>query len=64
MSGTRAGGLKVKAKNLSMNPNFYQAIGSLGGSVKVSKGFGKMPKDKAIEAGRKGGKVSRRRKEK
>ena len=61
MAGTKIGGLKAKKKNLKMNPHFYQVIGGLGGAAKVSKGFGKMPREKASAAGRKGGKISKRR---
>ncbi len=39
---------------------FFRAIGKKGGSKRVTKGFGKMDKQKVREAGRRGGTISRR----
>jgi general stress protein YciG len=64
MAGTHSGGLKTRDKNLKKNPNFYRDIAKLGGLAKVPKGFACMDKDKVIEAGRLGGKVSKRPKNK
>lgn len=55
MSGTSKGGIKARNATLKRNPNHYKEIGKIGGSRKVSKGFGKMSKKQRIEAGRKGG---------
>lgn len=65
MAGTKAGGLKARDTNLSRNgSDFYSRIGKKGGSVLgVRKGFALNPK-LAVEAGRKGGKISRRGKAK
>lgn len=65
MAGTRAGGLKTKAKNLANNPNFYKEIGRKGGKAHSDKpkGFAANPQLARI-AGAKGGKISRRNKEK
>ena len=60
MSGTRAGGLKAynTCKRL-YGEDFYKVQGQKGGSVKVPKGFSMNP-ELAREAGRKGGKISRK----
>lgn len=55
MSGTSKGGIKTRNTILKRNPNHFREIGRIGGSRKVSKGFGKMSKKQRIEAGRKGG---------
>lgn len=52
MSGTIAGGLKVRAINLARNPNYYKDIGRIGG--KRSKGGGFTNPKIAQSAGRKG----------
>lgn len=65
MSGTKAGGLKTRDKNLASNPDYYRIIGAKGGSVKFPKGFAidtrswlekllRRPK-RAVWAGKKGG---------
>lgn len=58
MSGSKAGGLKAREKNLAKDPNFYHIIGSIGGSVRTAKGFA--VNGKAREAGKVGGTRSRR----
>lgn len=71
MSGTRAGALKTKKKNLELNPNFYADIGRIGGKKGVTGGFAsnKVGKDgltgheRAMKVGKIGGMKSRRRKE-
>lgn len=64
MSGTRAGGLKVREKNLAKDPDFYKRIGSIGGQngrgPNYTGGFAGNRK-LASEAGRKGGSISRRK---
>lgn len=61
MAGTKEGGQKAKATTLAKyGEDFYVRTGRMGGSAKVSKGFGKMPKAKVRAAGRKGGQISRR----
>lgn len=61
MSGTRIGGIKARKTNYDRNgKDFYKRIGKLGGSVRgIKKGFAANP-ELAKEAGRKGGKISRR----
>lgn len=69
MAGTTAGGLKAKAKNLAKDPNFYSNIGKEGGKNGNTGGFasdmigddGLTGKQRAIVAGAKGGKISRRK---
>ncbi|WP_081801592.1 general stress protein [Arthrobacter sp. 9MFCol3.1] len=65
MAGTREGGLKAAATNKARygdgtngKPNFYKVIGHLGGKVSKNNPF--KDHDKAVEAGRRGGQVSRR----
>ncbi len=62
MSGTIIGGRKTAKTNKERHgEDFYKKIGHLGGSVKgVAKGFALMPREKRQEAGRKGGKTSKR----
>lgn len=73
MAGTKAGGLKAAQKNLAKNPNFYADIGAKGGSVKGTRGgFAadstcfcdefEWAHQKRQCAGKKGGRVSRRKK--
>ncbi|MBM3210055.1 hypothetical protein FJZ39_01775 [Candidatus Saccharibacteria bacterium] len=62
MAGTKAGGLKAKAKNLAKDPDFYAKIGSKGGQKGRTGGFAANPELARI-AGAKGGRVSRRRKQ-
>ena len=60
MSGTREGGLKAAKTNLERNgKDFYSRIGSRGGKNGHTGGFAANPA-LAREAGRKGGKKSRR----
>ena len=66
MSGTRAGGLKVRDRVLANDPGFYARIGRIGGATKSSKpkGFAWMAihePEKVRRAGIKGGAISRRR---
>lgn len=66
MVGTRIGGMKASLKNKKLHGNdFYQRIGHLGGIAPNSKpkGFASNPA-LAIEAGRKGGRISKRGKAK
>lgn len=60
MVGTKAGGKKAAATNIANNPNFYQEIGRKGGRrTGIIKGFA-LSHERAVEAGRKGGTISRR----
>lgn len=61
MSGTKSGGKKAAATNKkTYGDDFYANIGKKGGSVSgIKKGFALNPK-LAKEAGRKGGKISKR----
>lgn len=59
MAGTKAGGLKAKAKNLAKDPNFYAKIGAKGGQSSNTGGFAANPELARI-AGAKGGRISRR----
>ena len=65
MSGTKAGGIKARKTNLKRHgEDFYRHIGRIGGKVcGIAKGFA-LNHDLAIEAGRKGGSISRRGKSK
>ena len=64
MAGTKAGGQKAASKNIANNPNFYKEIGRKGGSrTGIIKGFA-LSHERAVEAGRKGGTISRRGKAK
>jgi len=62
MSGTKAGAQKTKNKLLALYPNYYAAIGRIGGSRKVPKGFATMPHAKVMAAAAKGGSVPKNRK--
>lgn len=63
MSGSVIGGKKAAEKNLAKNPNFYRELGRRGGSkLGVVKGFASMTHEQLVEASRKGGKISKRRK--
>lgn len=72
MSGTRAGGLKARDKNLARNPNFFAEIGAKGGANGTTGGFAAYtpckckrfggPHHKAQCAGMVGGTISRRKK--
>ena len=60
MAGTKAGGQKILEANLARDPDFYKKIGAKGGSKSgISKGFG-VNRKLAVEAGRRGGLISRR----
>lgn len=60
MPGTREGGRKAAATNkLRYGPDFYPNIGKLGGINSRGGGF-KKGSELAVEAGRKGGKASKR----
>lgn len=59
MSNRREGGLKAKATMLEKDPDYYKKLGRAGGSVKVSKGFGKN-RELASKVGKIGGSRSRR----
>ncbi len=59
MAGTIEGGRKAAATNKSKHgDDFYKSIGGKGGKAKVPKGFAVT--GLAAEAGRKGGKISKR----
>lgn len=59
MAGTKAGGIKAAETNLRRDPNFYARIGSIGGKNGHTGGFAANP-ELAREAGRKGGRISKR----
>lgn len=60
MAGNKAGGLKAAQKNKEKyGDDWYQRIGSLGGKKGTTGGFYANP-ELAREAGRKGGKISKR----
>lgn len=62
MSGTRAGGLKAATTNKQRyGLNFYPEIGRKGGKISRGGGFA-MNHELAAEAGAKGGRASRRTK--
>lgn len=61
MSGTLAGGRKASKTNKKRyGKDFYVNIGAKGGKALVPKGFARMDKEKVIEAGKKGGSISKR----
>lgn len=75
MAGTVEGAKKATATNKKKHDaeylkkygmTFYQYIGSQGGKYGTSdgviKGFAAMPREKRVEAGMKGGTISRRKK--
>ena len=62
MAGTPAGGRKAAATNKQRyGLNFYESIGRKGGKISRGGGFA-MNRALAVEAGRRGGKASRRTK--
>lgn len=62
MAGTQAGGAKAaKTNKKRYGKEFYAQIGAMGGKKGRTGGF-YANRDLAREAGRKGGKISRRRK--
>ena len=69
MAGTKAGAAKARATNLKKHgADFYKRIGAKGGKLGRTGGFasslvgddGMTGRQRAIEAGRKGGRISRR----
>ena len=63
MAGTKESGLAAADTNKrKYGSDFYKRIGAMGGSVKISKGFGKMTAEQRIQAGRRGGSISKRTK--
>ena len=62
MAGTKRGGQKAAATNKQRyGMNFYEEIGRLGGKISRGGGFAKN-RQLAVEAGRKGGRASRKHK--
>lgn len=59
MAGTKEGAQKARDKNLARDPNFYSNIGRIGGKNGTTGGFA-ANRELAREAGRKGGKISKR----
>lgn len=60
MAGTREGGVRAAATNKQRyGLNFYEQIGRKGGRISRGGGFA-MNHELAVEAGRKGGKASRK----
>ena len=65
MAGTKEGGLKAAKSNKERyGSDWYAKIGSIGGKNGHTGGFASMPIEKVREAGRKGGKKSKRGKSK
>jgi general stress protein YciG len=63
MAGTKEGGMRAAETNRRRyGENFYPQIGRKGGKLSRGGGFA-LNHDLAVEAGRKGGQVSRRTKE-
>ena len=63
MAGNREGGLKAAAKNKARDPDFYARIGRKGGKAGHTGGFA-ANRELASEAGKIGGKISKRGKAK
>jgi general stress protein YciG len=60
MAGTKAGGIKAAATNRQRyGLSFYRSIGRKGGKISRGGGFARNH-DLAVEAGRKGGAISKR----
>lgn len=60
MAGTKAGGLKARQTNIERHgKDFYREIGAMGGRNGHTGGFAANP-ELAREAGRIGGKISKR----
>jgi len=59
VSGTKAGGLKARDRNLAKDPDFYKKIGAIGGRLGTTGGFAADRKLARI-AGAKGGRISKR----
>lgn len=61
MAGTKTGGIKAAQTNKKRyGMDFYETIGRAGGRKSTGGGFAKN-RSLAVEAGRKGGRASRRR---
>ena len=61
MSGTRSGGIKASETNKKKyGSDFYREIGRKGGKACVPKGFAIMGTERTSDAGKKGGKISKR----
>ena len=61
MPGSKIGGQRAAATNKEKyGEDFYRKIASIGGRARGPKGFAKMDPEKRAEAGRKGGRRSRR----
>ena len=63
MAGNREGGLKAAAKNKARDPDFYAKIGRKGGKAGHTGGFA-ANRELASEAGKIGGRISKRGKAK
>lgn len=63
MAGNREGGLKAAAKNKARDPDFYAKIGRKGGKAGHTGGFA-ANRELASEAGKIGGRISKRGKSK
>ena len=63
MAGNREGGLKAAAKNKARDPDFYARIGRKGGKAGHTGGFA-ANRELASEAGKIGGRISKRGKSK
>ena len=62
MAGTKLGGIRAAQTNKQRyGANFYEVIGKAGGTISRGGGFAKN-RALAVEAGRRGGQASRRRK--
>lgn len=64
MSGSKLGGIKTAITNKANDPNFYVNIGRKGGLAKTPKGFATMDPERLSAAGRLGGSISKRGKQK
>ncbi len=61
MAGTKTGAMKTKEKLLANDPDYFVKLGVIGGKVSKTGGF-YANRQLASEAGRKGGRKSRRSK--
>jgi len=72
MAGNKIGGQKTRDKNLAKDPDFYKTMGALGGKKSRTGGFaskkvdtdGLTGQERARLQGAKGGRISRRTKNK